>query len=269
MRDAPAAMLVNGNILCAFTTAVNDVTNYYYEFNPNTLSFAQAGSPRGGLTNTVNISDATSMLVLPDGTVLYSDAYNRQLYVYSIDSNTSPLASGKPTITGLQWNGDMTITASGTKFNGFSQGAVFGDDLQMDENYPLAKFTSGSGLVYFGRTFNWSSTAVQTGNSTVSTQITPPDPVLFNGQNFSLQIVVNGIASDPVSVTGPTWVDVNYAGGTQNGSFSFPYQTLSQGISAVPTFGALIMKPGTSHETNTISKAMTITSYGGTAIIGQ
>jgi len=82
-------------------------------------------------------------------------------------------------------------------------------------------------------------------------------------------VVANGNASDPVSISGAVWVDFNYAGSTQNGTYSFPYKTLAQGVSAVPAYGAVFMKPGLTHETMTNSKPMTISAMGGTAIIGQ
>src|ERR1035438_10099120 len=95
------------------------------------------------------------MLDLPDGTVLYSH-FGSDLYVYTPD--LTPLAAGKPVINNIAANGDGSFTLTGTGLNGISAGAAYGDDAQMDSDYPLVRFTDGSGKVHYGRTFNWSST---------------------------------------------------------------------------------------------------------------
>ena len=63
---------------------------------------------------------------------------------------------------------DGSFHLTGTLLNGISQGAAYGDDAQMDSNYPLVRAADGTGNVYYLRTFNWSSTGVQTGNTVVS-----------------------------------------------------------------------------------------------------
>ena len=64
------------------------------------------------------------------------------------------------------------------------------------------------------------------------------------------------------------YVDVNW-GGTEDGDIQTPYNTLSEGLSAVPTNGHLWIKTGTYYEGPvTFNTAMTIRSYEGTAVIG-
>jgi hypothetical protein len=95
------------------------------------------------------------MLDLPDGTVLFSSTYNG-LYVYQ--PGGSPLPSGKPTITRVRSNGDGSYHLVGTGFNGISEGASYGDDKQMNSNYPLVRVTDAlSGNVFYARTYDWSS----------------------------------------------------------------------------------------------------------------
>ena len=64
------------------------------------------------------------------------------------------------------------------------------------------------------------------------------------------------------------WVDFNY-GGTGSGTFAAPYHTLAEGVNAIPAGGILFIKAGTSGETLTIAKVMTIQAYGGPTIIGR
>ena len=163
---------------------------------------------------------------------------------------------------------------TGTLFNGISQGAAYGDDEQMDTDFPLVRF-SGGGNVYYGTTYNWSSTSVQTGSRIVTTEVTVPPAVLEFPEQWSLQVVANGIASPGVSFYSPVWVDFNYSG-IQFGWEPFPYETLPQGVTAIAGSypgGTIAIEgnPSTGHETvpYTISTPMTIISVSGPATINH
>ena len=82
-----------------------------------------------------------------------------------------------------------------------SEGASYGDDAQMAENYPIVQLTSTTGNVYYARTFNWSSTGVATGTTPVTTQFALPAG-LPDGQ-YSLAVTADGIASAPVTFDQP------------------------------------------------------------------
>ena len=68
----------------------------------------------------------------------------------------------------------------------------------MATNYPIVRLTSGSN-VYYARTYDWSSTGVQTGSTPESTQFVLPAG-LPSG-SYSLSVIANGIASTPVMFT--------------------------------------------------------------------
>jgi hypothetical protein len=233
------------------------------------------GSPTGGFTDT-NISPftptntiipyQTTMLVLPDGSILYSD-FTTNLYTY-VPTDFLRIAS-RPAICSITANGNGSYHLIGTKLNGHSEGAAYGDDAQMDSNYPLVRVTDGSGNVYYLPTYNWSSTSVQTGNNPVSTEF-----FAFQGltpaASYSLVAVANGISSDPVTFYGPVWVDLNSGNPFQFGNYDFPYHTLAQGISAVPNTGTINFKTaGSISSPMTLSKPMTIVAIGGPVTIGQ
>jgi hypothetical protein len=204
MPDAGACMMVNGKILLAAALApysantTNYIFNqptYFYEYDYTagaTVAFTQVNAPNGSLSDNIGTFQAV-MLALPDGNVLYSD-FRANLYVYTPD--LTPLAAGKPVINNIAANTDGSFTLSGTGLNGISSGGGYGEDAQMDSNYPLVRFTDGSGNVYYGRTTNWSSTGVLTGTNIVSTQFILPS-ILPAGSY--LTVVANGIASDPVA----------------------------------------------------------------------
>jgi subtilase family serine protease len=70
--------------------------------------------------------------------------------------------------------------------------------------------------------------------------------------------------------SGPVFVDFNYSGSPQNGNYDTPYNTIANGVSGVTSGGTIIIKTaGSSTETPTISKPMTITASDGAATIGQ
>jgi hypothetical protein len=229
--DAPGAMMVNGKILCTASPIPDSARGYfpsptaYFEFDYLANSFTQVSAPIGGDT----VSEPcffTNMLDLPDGTVLYSDQYSPLYYVYT--PSGKPLAAGKPTITSIKQN-NCTYTITGTLFNGISQGADYGDDWQMFTNYPIVRLKSGK-KVYYARTFNWNSTAVQTGSIPDTAEFTVPANVP-NG-TYWLYVSANGISSD---------------------SIAFIYTSCTTGIDEIGLSGSITAYP------NPASKEVTVT----------
>ena len=198
-NDAPAAMMVNGKILCALGDDSNQIfPTYFYEYDYVSNNFTQVSSPTGGFTDDIETFTET-MLDLPDGTVLFASGFYGQLYSYSPDG--SPLSAGKPAISSVTTNGDGSFHVTGTLFNGISEGAAYGDDWQMNSDYPIARLTNSSGNVLYARTFNWSCTGVMTGTNVVSTEMN--FPAGLTPGTYSLFIVANGISSDAFSFQVP------------------------------------------------------------------
>src|SRR5579863_5898786 len=98
---------------------------------------------------------------------------------------------------------------SRTQFNGLSQGAMYGDDVQMATNYPLVRITDAKGNVFYARTYGHNS------NGQIYMGVTPRQPISTNFDApacvasvcpttgaAKLVVVANGITSaPPVSVT--------------------------------------------------------------------
>ncbi len=195
--DAPVAMMVNGKVLCAVSPKATSSNHFptptsYYEYNYTTNTFTQVNAPGGGLTHPIPCYEA-NMVDLPNGQVLYADQNSNQYYVYTPDG--SPLASGKPTITKIQKSSPGTYMFIGHLFNGISEGASYGDDWQMNSNYPLVRITVNS-QVFYARTFNWNSTGVMRGAANDTVFVTLPSG-LPKGR-YSIVVEANGISSDPV-----------------------------------------------------------------------
>jgi hypothetical protein len=93
-----------------------------------------------------------------------------------------------------------TYPISGTQFNGLSQAAAFGDELQTATNYPLVRITNtASGHVFYARTHDHSTMGVATGATIVSTNFDVPSAAETGAS--TLVVVANGIPSAPVTVT--------------------------------------------------------------------
>jgi fibronectin type 3 domain-containing protein len=194
--DAPSAMMVNGKILCALgTTNGFGSTTYFYEYDYVANSFSQVNGPTGLTLSTAPF--ATTMLDLPDGSVLYiAGQGSTQVYIYTPDG--SPLPAGQPVISSITENADGSYHLTGTGLNGISGGAAYGDDWQMDSNYPLVRMTNSvTGNIYYARTYRWSSTSVMTGARLVTTEFSLP-PALPPGA-YSLVVAANGNPSAPMT----------------------------------------------------------------------
>lgn len=219
--DAPAAMMVNGKILCAVGPAQTfDSPTRFDEYDRVANTFTSVKGPTGLTYPTVTY--ATRMLDLPDGTVLFS-SFSSQLYVYHPDG--SPLAAGKPAINSITPNADGSYLLTGTLLNGISEGAGYGDDAQMNSNYPIVRMTDSAGIVYYARTYNWSSTGVMTGNTPSSTQFMLPGGLPAG--TYSLVVAANGISSDPVPFFTPDLLQITLMGGGNQVLLSWPSSALS------------------------------------------
>ncbi len=196
--DAPAAMMANGKLLCAvspipFTGNHYPAQTSFYEYDYASNAFTQVSAPGGG--STLGIPPFQErMLDLPDGSVLFSSS-DKQLYIYQPDGPM--LGAGKPTINSVTRNGDGSYHLTGTLLNGISEGAGYGDDAQMDSNYPLVRMADTNGTIFYARTYNWSRVSVMTGAALVTTEFTLPLGLPLGG--YALVAVANGINSDPVS----------------------------------------------------------------------
>jgi len=229
--DAPAAMMNNGVILCALgpVGGFNSPTSFYeYDYASN--AFTQVNAPNGGLTYNA-APYGTSMLVLPDGNVLFIGGQNStSLYVYTPGS--APLAAGQPVINSITENADGSYHVTGTGLNGISAGAAYGDDEQMNSNYPLIRMTNNvTGNVYYARTYNWNSTSVETGSKILTTEFTLP-PGLPAG-TYSLVATANGNSSDPTTFAySPPPVPTGVTASSGNNAYSVIQWNTSSGATA-------------------------------------
>jgi hypothetical protein len=225
VADGPACLLPNGNVLVmaspVFPNSVFNQPGHFFEFDGTNLTQV-ADSPNAASF----ISYQGRMLLLPSGEVLLT-AYNQggdQLLRPNARTNSpiktpsvphqdvadvvlysnggAPQDAWRPVITtapSTVFPGN-TYFISGTLFNGFSEGAFYGDDAQMSTNYPLVRITNhATGHVFYARTHNHSRMGVEVVGSSeiVTTQFDVPASVELGASD--LVVVANGIPSLPAN----------------------------------------------------------------------
>ncbi len=198
--DGPAAVLPDGNVLVVAAPYSSGGFCWpspvsFFEFNGTSFVSVPA-SPNASHNETEQLS----MLVLPTGQVLLTDWTIQSIEIYTPAG--SPQSAWRPVITSVPnlLTTGATYTATGLQFNGVSQGSAYGDEQQNSTNYPLVQITNSStGHVYYARTHNHSTMAIQTGSTPVSTQFDVPAG-METGPS-SLVVIANGIASSPASVS--------------------------------------------------------------------
>ncbi len=135
-----------------------------------------------------------SLLLLPTGEVMLN-----LNFVYK--STGTFQNAWRPTITqftqSLDEGGNYQIW--GTQFNGLSQANAFGDEFQIDGNFPMVRITNdATGDVRYAHTYDF-TTGVATGPAIVSTWFHVPTDAETG--DSTLEVVANGIPSLPVHVT--------------------------------------------------------------------
>jgi len=176
--DSASALLPTGNAL------VRGSNNQLFEFNGTALIATKfAGTTYG------------TLFVLPTGQVLVSGS---ALYQASGNVNQAwaPVITSAPSAV----TRGSTYAISGQQFNGVSQAASFGDEVQSATNYPLVRLTNNAtGHVFYARTHGHSTMGVATGTTLVSTNFDVPAAAETGAS--TLVVVANGIASASVAVT--------------------------------------------------------------------
>jgi autotransporter-associated beta strand protein len=197
--DSPTDVLRDGTVL----VAVGPVDSYngpitFYIYNPATNSFSSAGAPSVSAP-----PYECRMLSLPDGNVLVNAA--GKIYEFNPgDSDSATTAADAPTITGIAQNSNGSFLLTGTELTGINQGAYYGDDAQMDSNYPIVRLVNGSN-VYYATTNNWSDLGIFSGSASETVDFKLP--LGIPAGTYSVYAVANGIASSPTSLTLPATSD--------------------------------------------------------------
>jgi hypothetical protein len=200
--DAPAATLPDGNVLVQASPGVYDAPSHFWEFNISKKGVVTATQVDDTTESPNDPSYFGNLLVLPTGQVLWDDSQDtkREISVYT--PKGKPKKAWLPVVSSVSTTltvGSTGNAVSGTNFNGFDLGGVYGDDSQAATNFPLVRITNTStGDVCFGRSYDFSTMGVWTQGTTNAVFDIPSS--CETGAS-TLQVIVNGIASPSVAVT--------------------------------------------------------------------
>lgn len=200
--DNPAAELPDGEVIFAAGQQDQAAPTALFDYDPSTNTVTpldtSAMPPRLVSLLQSTADDYLSLLVLPTGQMLLSDRTDNRLYLYTPSATSmTPVSGTQPTISNIVSNSDGSFTLIGTQLTGISEGAFYGDDQGMSENYPLVQLTAPDGTVSYARTFNWSTTAVATGQTPETTEFSLPLGIAAG--TYQLSVVAAGISSQPYS----------------------------------------------------------------------
>jgi hypothetical protein len=192
VADGPAALLPGGSVLFQASPGIYNTGSKFFTWDGTTYK-----NVTGGMSDAPVISSYYgNMLLLPTGQVLYTDFGN----VWVFQNGGTPNSAWLPQILAVQTTlpRGHTYQITGLNFNGFSQGAAYGDDAQAATNYPLVQITNRvTGQVFYARTHDHSTMAIA-----YTTPASTNFDLTWKVQSglSDLRVVVNGIASPPVTV---------------------------------------------------------------------
>ena len=197
IADGPASWEPNDKVLMMGSPSFGDPPSFFFEWDGRHLNQVP-GPPNAPIDG----SFYGNMLVLPTGQILLTDfSGDIELYDPTISREDrefqrriAPVVLYTPLVVAR--GGSYKIYGIG--FNGVTQGAAYGDDVQAATNFPLVRITNlKTSHVFYSRTHDHSSMAVAS-DAPVSTHFDVP-AVQERGISL-LQVVAQGIASQPVLV---------------------------------------------------------------------
>ena len=205
-KDTPACLLPDGRVLIAVSP--NDQGSattfpaglFFFLYDPAAPVSVSLQPVDATAVRTVGKADQAAMLLLPTGQVLLTlaDGDGRN-FVYNPLGQAAP--GWRPVIEPVPYSAHAgaTLRIYGRRFNGISQGSAYGDDVAVATNYPVARLGLREGTVRWARTHDHSTMGIATGEQLVWTDIDLPDDIAEG--IVDLEIIVNGIASEPVALT--------------------------------------------------------------------
>jgi hypothetical protein len=192
VADGPAALLPSGNVLVETSPGIFKKGAEFFEWDGSSLIPVPGPPPAKNQSSYIG-----NMLILPSGEILWTDL-SGDAWVYT--SSGAPSSAWRPVVTSAitSITRGRSYRLMGRNFNGFSQGAAYGDDSQAATNYPIVRIVNNaSGHVFYARTHDHSTMAVAfTGTATTQYDV----PAGIETGASTLYVVANGIASAGTAV---------------------------------------------------------------------
>ena len=198
-RAAAACLMPNGKVLCAVAdgTAPQPVTTVFVEYDPLTGTIADAPHQPPTAPGPLDLGH---MLVLPDGTIMYTDG-GTTICFYEPDGSPDPAWLPFLTIWPPEMQPGDNGVVEGTQFTGRSQACASGGHAAAAANHPVVRLRADqpNGTITYCQTVDPAPGGVARGTTPQSATFTVP-PGLPDG-DYLLAIVTNGIASQERALT--------------------------------------------------------------------
>lgn len=198
IADGPASWEPNDKVLVQASPSYGLPPSFFFEWDGKHLN--QVPGPPNAPIEGSYVGD---MLLLPTGQILFTDDISTDIELYTPtitneDRQFQRKIAPEIVFAPLEVTPGGSYQIDGFLFNGVTLGAVYGDDVQAATNYPLVRITNlRTSHVFYSRTHDHSSMAVAS-PALVSTHFDVPSDQK-RGPSL-LQVVANGIASEPVFV---------------------------------------------------------------------
>lgn len=201
----------------------------------------------------------------PDVTMVARDI---QIFATAFSSNGTPEPG-----EGYSWKG---TSAASPLWAGFL--ALVNQQAAVQGRPPVGFINPALYAIGEGQSYNSCFHDITSGNNTwFNTNTDTGSPNLYyatNGYNlcsgWGSPTGTNFINALVDYYSGPVFVDFNYNGTTNNGSYEYPFKTLAQGTNAVTQGGTIIIKTaGSTPETMKLAKPMVINAIGGNDTVGN
>jgi len=102
-----------------------------------------------------------------------------------------------PVIEKVEAGEGGVFTLTGKQLNGPSDSSAYGDDVESNENFPIVRLQNSSGLVFYCRSTDWTSTGVgNVGQESLKFNL---NPAVTPG-TYQLTVSAGGISSSPVLI---------------------------------------------------------------------
>jgi hypothetical protein len=192
--DAPGTVLPNGHVMVATSPWIGPPPVHLFDFDGEAIT--EIAGPANAPNDPAFV---TTLLILPSGEVMFTDQ-TRDVEIFTSTAaplrSSAPILDANPSLRTL--HPGATYTLSGKQLNGLYQGSMFGDDVQQASNYPLVRLTNlATGHVQYARTHDHGSMGVAPGHHS---ETHFDVPVAQESGPSKLEVVANGIASDPLFV---------------------------------------------------------------------
>src|SRR6185437_3598646 len=159
------------------------------QFDPTTITTSSATTETGQ-----NNPYPIGYLNLPTGQTMIVPETGTNYWLYTPSASEAPQDAWRPTVTSVTFNSATNnYTLTGTQISGLINGADEGDDMTMQDNYPIIWLKDSSGNVTYCKSSNFSSMMPSKGSTPETADFTLPATITTG--SYQLYVSAVGVQS--------------------------------------------------------------------------